>query len=203
MIYIYALIDPNTAKIRYIGKSVRPKERLKNQMNEVSNCHRSHWLQSLKSLGLVPHQVILQELEDDADWQSVEIDWIKRGRDLGWSLTNNTDGGDGVCNLPKETRERMAKVWIGRKHSQETIEKLKAARALRTTSDETRKKHSKAMKGRKILWADKISIANRKISKAQVVEIIDKLSKGIKIVDLAKEYNVDRTTISKVKKGTY
>lgn len=203
MIFIYALIDPNTAKIRYVGKSIRPKQRLQNQMNEVSNCHRSHWLQSLKKDGKIPHQVILQELDDDAPWQSYEIAWIKHGKEMGWPLTNNTDGGDGVCNLPEETKRRMSQVWSGRKHKPETIEKLKFARALRVTSEETRKKHSQSMKGRKITWKEKIAESNRKINDDQLKAIVYRLQCGAKVIELANEYGVHRTTITKIKQGKY
>lgn len=203
MIYIYALIDPYTAQIRYIGKSIRPKQRLQNQMNEVSNCHRSHWLQSLKANKKRPHQVILQELDDDSYWQSCEIAWIKHGKQMGWPLTNNTDGGDGVCNLPEETRKRMAKVWTGRKHKPESIAKLKAARALRVTNNATRLKHSQSMKGRKITWKDKIGEANRKIDDASIISIQQRINNGEKVIDLAKEYGVHRTTITKVKLNKY
>lgn len=47
-VYIYGLTDPITEEIRYIGKSIRPTERLSNHCNEKSNCHRSNWIQSLK-----------------------------------------------------------------------------------------------------------------------------------------------------------
>jgi len=203
MIYIYALIDPDSKKIRYIGKSIRPKQRLDNQMNDVSGCHRSHWLQQLKSQGKRPYQIILQELDDSENWQEWEISWIRHGKNAGWPLTNNTDGGDGVCNLPYETRQKMAKTWLGRKHKPETIEKLKIARLLRTTSDETRIKHSLAMKGRKITWKDKIAIANRKISDDDIKKIKSRLDAGEKGVNLSIEYKVHRTTISKIKMGTY
>lgn len=40
-----------------------------------------------------------------------------------WPLTNATSGGDGVPDLPPETRQRMAQVWIGRKHRPESLKK--------------------------------------------------------------------------------
>lgn len=203
MIYIYALIDPDTRKIRYIGKSIRPKERLGNQMNESSNCHRSHWLRNLRNHGKRPHQIILQELDDSEPWQEWEKAWIRHGREVGWPLTNNTDGGDGVDGLPEETRKRMSKVWIGRKHKPETIEKLKIARSKRITSDATRKKHSASMKGRVITWADKIGNANRKLTDQDIFDIEQMLFHGIKVIDISKHYGVHRTTISKVKTGKY
>lgn len=204
MIFIYALIDPNTRQIRYIGKSIRPRERLQNHMNEpVSNCHRSHWLQGLKAEGKKPHQVILQELDDADDWQAVERWWIAKGKASGWPLTNNTAGGDGVPDLPLETRQKMSQVWLGRKHKPETIEKLKIARAKRVTKDETRLKHSRAMKGRKITWIDKISEANRKFTQEDAEKIRQRLLDGEKVIDLAEEYQTHRTTITKIKHGRY
>lgn len=203
MIFIYALIDTDTRQIRYIGKSIRPKQRLQNHMNEVANCHRTHWLQSLKAQGKRPHQVILKELDDDEPWQEWEKAWIAHGLACGWPLTNNTSGGDGVPNLPEETRQRMRKVWLGRKHTPETLAKLRAARAKRVTSEETRAKHSRAMKGRVITWTDKISKANRKLTHENCQQIMTRLHAGEKLVDLAKEYQVDRTTMTKVRNGTY
>ena len=51
-VFIYGLTEPNSDEIRYIGKSVRPLERFRNHINEKpSNCHRSHWLQSLAARG--------------------------------------------------------------------------------------------------------------------------------------------------------
>ena len=106
-IYIYALVDPDSLLIRYIGKSIRPKERLQNHMNEKSKCHRCNWLQLLKSQNKKPLMFIINILNIDDDWQSIERFWIKLGRDAGWPLTNNTDGGDGVPGLPLETRHRI------------------------------------------------------------------------------------------------
>lgn len=203
IIYIYGLIDPITAEVRYIGKSIRPKERLTNHMNEVSNCHRSHWLQSLKSIGLKPEMVILEELDGASDWQAVERKWIQYGRGAKWPLTNNTDGGDGVCGLPLATRRKMALTWTGRKHKPETLVKLRAARQLRTTSAETRMKMSASQKGRKIEWKEKIGIANMKITVDDQATILKRLADGDSVVNIAKAYNVHRGTITKVKHGKY
>jgi hypothetical protein len=201
--HIYALLDPETGAPRYIGQTIRPKERLQNHMNEISNCHRSHWLQSLKRRGLKPEMVTLATVEGGWPWQLEERWWIALGRRLGWPLTNNTSGGDGVPDLPPETRARMASVWRGRKHKPESIQKLKAARALRVCTDETRAKMSAAQSGRKILWADKIAAAVRKLSAEQVAEVRRRLAAGEKGKDLAVEYGVHRTTISKIKMGAY
>lgn len=202
-VYIYGLTDPETGEVRYIGKSIRPTERINNHMNERSNCHRSHWLQSLKSRDLWPGLVIFEIIGGAWPWQHSERYWIAYGRKMGWRLTNNTSGGDGVPDLPAETRARMAAVWRGRKHSPETIEKMRAISGSRTHSQETRAKMSKAHKGRKMTWGHKLSQITSSLTENQVGDIKEALANGEKVKDLAAKYNRHRTTISKIKMGTY
>lgn len=202
--FIYGLVDPRTDQIRYIGKSIRPYERLQNHYNEPSsNCHRSHWIQELKRLGLKPEVVLFEQIVGEWPWQEAERWWIARGLALGWPLTNNTSGGDGVCNLPPETREKMRRTWLGRKHKPETLLKLSARSRGRIATAETRAKHSRSMRGRKITWVDAIAESNRKLSAEQVEHIEARLAAGERNKDLAKEFGVHRTTLSKITIGTY
>jgi len=172
-------------------------------MNEVSKCHRCNWLQSLKSEGLKPTMIYLETLPDESEWQEVEKEWIAIGREIGWPLTNNTDGGDGVSGLPEETREKMRKTWLGRKHKPESIEKMRKGRKGRKHTEEHKEKMSSLMKGRDITWGDALSKANRKLSEEDQQKILDMLSDGWLVKDIAEHFNVHRTTISKVKKGIY
>lgn len=204
VVHIYALIDPETLEARYIGKSVRPAQRFENHCNKPkSNCHRSHWIQSLKRRGLRPMVVILETIIGAWPWQEAERFWIAHGRRLGWPLTNNTSGGDGVPDLPPETRAKMAAVWKGRKHKPETIEKLRAASSGRIASAATRAKMSASQAGRVITWGNKISEATRKFSIDDAAAIVQRLSRGERVVDLSREFGVSRVTISKIKKGVY
>lgn len=204
-VYIYALVDPENGEIRYIGKSIRPAERLQNHMNDRSNCHRSHWLQSLKARGLRADLIVLERIDGAWPWQHSERHWIACGRANGWRLTNNTDGGDGVDGLSKETRAKMASVWRGRRHKPESIEKMLATKKERPHSHsvETRARMSAAHAGREITWGDKLSASLRRLSDDQVEEIKRRFAAGERTTDLAKEYGVHRTTISKIKMGTY
>lgn len=201
--YIYGLIDPESQQIRYIGKSIRPRERLRDHMNEISNCHRSHWLRRLRARGQMPELVILEEIRGEWPWQEAERYWIARAKALGWPLVNNTNGGDGVEGLPIETRQRMAKVWIGRKHRPETLRKLREARRARSTSDETRKKMSLSQTGRKITWTAKIAEKNRKLTITEVDSIKLRIENGEKVRDIALELGLHRTTLSRITTGTY
>jgi hypothetical protein len=203
-ISIYALKDPRTDKIRYVGKTNQSlKARISAHFMDKCKCLRIQWMGELKSLGLRPVFIILESLESETPWQDREIYWIAKMRSLGADLTNSTSGGEGTPNLPKETRERMRKTWLGRKHTPESIMKLKKARALRVTSDETRAKMSQSQTGRKITWIGKIAEANRKIDKETHDLIIKRIHSGEKVCELAKEYKMHRTSISKIKSGTY
>lgn len=202
-VYIYGLADPDTNEIRYIGKSVRPFDRLANHMNDKSKCHRAHWLQSLKAQNKRPNLVLLEMIQGEWPWQESERYWIARGRALGWRLTNNTSGGDGVSDLPKEARERMRQAWLGRKHKPETLEKLSKASKGRRKTQEAKDYMSELMKGRRITWGDKISENAKKLTAEECETIRERLKNGEGVMALAVEYGVHRTTLSKVKSGKY
>lgn len=198
------LIDPLTEMVRYVGKTIQPlKTRLNAHMCDKSNCHRVHWLNQLKALGLKPEIVLLEEIIGDWPWQESERFWIKYFKSQGFNLTNNTSGGDGVPDLPIETRERLRKLWIGKKHKPESIIKIGEASKGRKHTEEHKAHMKQIMTGREIKWSDKVASALRKLSDDDVKIIKEKLSNGMLVKDLAKMYSVHRTTISKIKKGIY
>lgn len=203
MIYIYGLIDPFTFKIRYIGKSIRPKERLSNQCNEKSKTYRSNWIQSILSKGKKPIQVILETLNETDDWQKAERKWIYVARKYGWDLVNCTDGGDGVLNLSGESKKKMLATWKGRKHKPETLIKLSKASKGRVKPQSSKETLSLKMKGREILWKDKLQSTIRKFNDSLLDEVKKDLDNGMMVKDAAIKYEVHRTTISKIKLGTY
>ena len=202
MVHIYGLADPITKDIRYIGKSIRVKGRYNDHLNDKSKTYKANWITSLRKRGLKPFLIILEELNDTDDWQKVEIEWIKKAKKSGWKLVNATDGGDGVTNISGEGYERMRTTWIGRKHTPETLIKLSKASKGRRKTKEQKEAMSKIMKGREIKWKDKLKVAVRKFTPKKVKEIKQEL-KTIKGSELAKKYNVHRTTITKIKLDKY
>lgn len=201
MIYIYALIDPFTKEIRYIGKSIRPKQRLNNHCNEKSKTWRTNWIQSVLKKGKRPELLILETLNDNEDWQKSEIEWIKKGREKGWNITNCTDGGDGLCNPPEEVRQKMLKTWTGRKHTEKSKEKNRQSQLGKKHTEETKLKMSKAHKGRKITWADKVSKGTSKLDDSQIKEVYKLLSEKVSQYVIADIFGVHQTTISNIKRG--
>ncbi|HSH79851.1 MAG TPA: helix-turn-helix domain-containing protein [Herpetosiphonaceae bacterium] len=203
MITIYGLVDPNTHDIRYIGKSIRPHERLHDHCNDHSDCHRTHWIQSLIRQGQRPELVILEELPDGADWQATERAWIAKGKAAGWPLTNNTSGGDGVPDLPPESRARIVSAWVGRKHRPETLVKIGAASRTRRHDEAWRDTMSQKMRGREITpqHRDRLKRAVAKLTDEEVREVRRLLAERVSQYVIAKRFGVHQGTISNIKRG--
>lgn len=94
--FIYALKDPVTGLIRYIGKSDAPKKRLCRHLNGAKTgekCHRSDWLRYLQSKNQKPLIEIVDEVPE-SEWQSWEVAYIQFFKDSGCDLTNATPGGE-------------------------------------------------------------------------------------------------------------
>lgn len=117
---IYALKDPETKEIRYIGKSTcglrRPKQHaLKYSL--IANTHKNNWIKSLLAKNLMYEIEIIEENIDLNDLSTREIHWIIHYKNLSVNLTNGTDGGEGALGreVSEETRRLMGekkKEWF-------------------------------------------------------------------------------------------
>ena len=70
-------------------------------------------------------------------------------------------------------------------------------------SDSHKETMRRKMKGRAITWKAKISEAVKKLTPEQCADIRKRAAQGEKVQDLAAEFGVHRTTISKAKLGKY
>lgn len=76
MIYIYALCEPTTGEIRYVGQSTDPRKRVH------SHCHRTgatrvfRWTRRLAAHGQLPMLVILAECQTRDEAVAVETRFI-------------------------------------------------------------------------------------------------------------------------------
>lgn len=158
-VFIYTLGDPETKRIRYVGKTVNVHRRLLVHMNEKRGTHKNNWLRGLKSKGLKPLFSIIETIFDssDLDWQPREIFWINHYRSMGELLTNLDGGGHGGRIISEETRikislsktgkridpaqaKRAADAQRGIKRSPEFCERQRQAALKRRQSTETREK---------------------------------------------------------------
>ena len=104
---IYALVDPETDSVRYVGKANRPEVRLINHLNEIGSTRKCRWVAALVKRGLGPRLIILEDVAEEV-WQEAEVRWIVHFRSEGADLTNLTDGGEGLTNASIETREKLS-----------------------------------------------------------------------------------------------
>lgn len=112
--FIYALCEPGTRVIRYIGKSDDPKRRLIAHL-ATSKTFKSHLGTWLRSLEEPPALRILKEVPE-SDWADEEIVCIEFARALGLDLVNGTDGGEGAVNPSLETRAKLSAATRGDKN---------------------------------------------------------------------------------------
>ena len=122
MIYIYTLSHPVTNEVRYVGKTINIKRRLKQHLHDKRSSHKASWVKSLKSDGLKPIMTILEICTDN--WQEREIFWISQYD----NLTNIKQGGgvDYVRTTSEETKEKIRQANIGKVLSNEHKEKIKS-----------------------------------------------------------------------------
>jgi hypothetical protein len=95
---IYALCDPDTLEIRYVGQTrVSTERRLKQHIYAASRgkpFRSSKWIRSLVASGRRPVLQVL-EIVNKTELDTAETAWIKDLRTLEARLTNLTDGGTG------------------------------------------------------------------------------------------------------------
>lgn len=146
--FIYALCEPGTRTVRYIGKANNPKARFNGHMSRsmLKHNHLGCWLRSVLSSGGVPTLIILREVPQD-QWQLAEERYIRLGRAIGLRLVNTTSGGEGLNNPTSEFREKMSLMRLGRKASEETRLKMSRAHTGFRHSLETRAKLSEMKRG--------------------------------------------------------
>lgn len=146
---IYALVDPRTEAIRYVGWAFNPQKRLADHVAKArkADTHKDRWLRQLAAGGAVP---VLQVLETGCgNWAEAECRHIAAARAAGADLTNSTAGGEGIVGyrFSAETRERMAAAKRGRKLAPDHVAKVVAAHLGRVRPPEVRAAISAAKMG--------------------------------------------------------
>lgn len=165
---IYALLDPRTEAVRYVGWSFDSKRRLKGHLRDKSKTHKACWIRSLLALGLEPKMTILET--GTGNWASQERWWIAKSRFYGADLTNATDGGDGVSGMiwSDEAKQRASIAhigkpgyWTGKHRTEEMKQKDRDASTGRYHLEEAKDKISKSLTGHAVsqITKDKIRVS--------------------------------------------
>jgi len=106
---IYALSDPRTREVRYVGKTTDPRQRLRQHSSDSRGriTPTKAWLRSLRRDGLTPIMQVLETCTADA-WEERERHHIARLRAEGCRLTNLAEGGNQPLCSPEVRRANAA-----------------------------------------------------------------------------------------------
>lgn len=164
--YVYGLIDPITAELRYIGYSMHPEERNLQHYYPSKlkkRGHRNHWLKGLLRIGKRAEMIMLEAYPTKKEAGQAETELIEYYRWIGCNLTNQALGGEGgstrlgQTNSP-EMRANISKGQMGKVISEDAKEKMRQAKLGTKQSQETKDKRARAMTGKK---HSAVSIAKR------------------------------------------
>lgn len=87
--YIYALCDPDTKRVRYIGQSANPEKRFVTHAQVSGSKVMRNWVGKLKSEGKKPSLVVLESVSE-SDKLKRERWWIEHYIERGEVLLNST-----------------------------------------------------------------------------------------------------------------
>jgi len=169
--FIYALCEPASRVVRYIGKSDFPQRRFSNHLSRSARrqSHLGCWLRSILSRGELPSIVILREVPVET-WQAEEALYIKAARVLGLNLVNATDGGEGCSGRSPsaETRSKMRAAKLGKKLSAAHCANMSIALKGRTTSPTSLAKLLVSNRGRRHSLVSRQNMSAAKLRRHQV-----------------------------------
>src|SRR6266404_1076008 len=114
--FVYGLIDPRNGELRYVGEAKNMKNRLAKHMTPsqlIGFNHKKNWIKLLKTEGLKPEMIMLEEHPTLKSALEAEIDLVAYFKAIGCDLTNGTEGGEG--NIPtEETKRKISQTLKGK-----------------------------------------------------------------------------------------
>ena len=120
MTFIYALADPETDEIRYVGKADCVKERFAAHLREAKTGKQSHkcnWIRQVTDKNLIPQLIVLEEVSQE-DWKKAEIYYIEEFKRLGHGLTNIAKGGEGFETGYVQDKIFFMKKFLGKRYNE-------------------------------------------------------------------------------------
>lgn len=148
VIDIYFLTDPRDGTVRYVGKAKDSKYRLKAHLKDDAVNRKANWLKRLKSLGLQPTMDIVETV-DEGEADESERFWIAFMKSCGASLVNTKNGGEGGP-IPHDVRKKISQSHIGIHQTEESLKKIRAARAKQILDPEMLRRLHEGNRGRKL-----------------------------------------------------
>lgn len=120
MTFIYALTDPVTDEVRYVGKADRVKVRYVSHLREArsgKDSYKCNWIRQLINNGQTPKLIVLEEISQD-EWKKAEIYYIEEFKRLGHNLTNLAKGGEGFETGYVQDHLFTMKKYLGKRYNE-------------------------------------------------------------------------------------
>lgn len=118
---IYALVDPTTMALRYVGATRNALVKRVGQHLTPEKLARktllAAWLRGLVGEGLRPYIMLVEHVAAEGDWRAAEKRRISEFRAEGHDLTNDHEGGtgpDGGWGWGVESRARLSAAKAGK-----------------------------------------------------------------------------------------
>lgn len=179
---VYGRIYCITCKIngkKYVGQTIK---KVSYRFNEHARAN-SPLGEAIREYGRKNFEIeVLEECYSFAELNEAEKKWIKEFDCKVPNGYNRTDGGDGLLNPCKDTREKMAeasmgnKNSLGRKHTEDEIERIRNSNLGQKRSAETCAKLSKIKKGVPLSQTTKDNMSKARKGKKFSQEHKDSLS---------------------------
>lgn len=93
---VYALSDPETGRVMYIGKSVDIDFRYRQHISmyaDDNNLRKAEWLSRLLRKGLEPTLTVLRRCQTESEMSAAERELIRQHKALGEAELNISSGG--------------------------------------------------------------------------------------------------------------
>jgi hypothetical protein len=120
MTFIYALADPETDEIRYVGKADCVKERFASHLREAKTgkvSYKCNWIRQVTGKNLTPKLIVLEEVSQE-DWKKAEIYYIEEFKKFGHGLTNIAKGGEGFETGYVQDHLFSVKKFLGKRYNE-------------------------------------------------------------------------------------
>jgi hypothetical protein len=218
--WVYALIDPRDNQVKYIGKSINPKARLREHIYKCKFEHteKGNWVKKLLSLSLEPQMKLLKEAQhtEIPYWEEY---YIKHYKSFGINLLNYDDKGVGIVSGVNKKAIEKSKEITSRKVYQYDLNGnlIKEHKSLRDAERETGINHGNISKccsgkfkhtgGFIFSYEPNNSIQPLKNPNAQKKKILELdvdgnvIAEYISIAEAAKITGVDASNVSRVCSG--
>lgn len=191
---VYSLCSSEDERIRYVGQTTPPirkrlAQHLSDARNRCSDYPVQRWILKAERNG---HKISIELLEDRCERDLSEIEWIAFFRSVYNDLTNVSNGGDHGL--------------IGRKHTDETLQKMRKPKSEYTRQ---RMRKPKSIEARRNMSLGQLgntksqgeSNRHARLTVEKVIDIKRKLMEGIGGSQLAREYGLKKSAISKIRVG--